>query len=32
MIPESMSPGDGPIDGCRFADKIILEQDSKTEA
>ena len=32
MIPESISPGDGPIDGCRLADKIILEQNSKTGA
>jgi hypothetical protein len=32
MIPESISPGDGPIDGCRFADKTMREQDSKTGA
>ena len=32
MIPKSMSPGDDPIDGCRFSDKIMLEQKSKTGA
>jgi hypothetical protein len=32
MIPESISPGDGPIDGRRFLEKIMPEQDSKTGA
>src|SRR5258705_1574307 len=28
--PESMSSGQDPMDGCRFSDKIIFEQKSKT--
>ena len=32
MIPKRMSPGRGPMDGCRFSDKIMLEQESKTAA
>ena len=30
MIPKGMSSEQDPMDGCRFSDKIIFEQKSKT--